>query len=114
MVNYVTYPIIQEAEGVDYQLHQNLSDLVYAVFYSDSSPLVTEFRKGSTGEIISSACAAAIVSAIGKLEEQDMYVIETVNLVSLADTDDILEVVLEVVGQAGTITKTITLDKATI
>jgi hypothetical protein len=114
MINYTTLPILQEVEGVDNALQQNLSDLVYAVFYSDSSELVYAFRNGYMGAAINNACTTAVQAAVRKMEQNSNYVIRTVSILALTEIDDALQVDIEVLGAAGSLTQTITLDKATI
>lgn len=114
MINYTTLPVIIEVEGVDKKLQQNLSDLIYAVFYSDSSALVQAFRNGYIGEALNSACTEAVTAAVQKLESMKNYVISAVNILAMTEIDDTLQVDIEVVSASGAVAQTITLDKAII
>lgn len=79
---YYTLPIIEIDDNISQDLQQNVSDMVYAVFYSSGSSFKAAFNEGYNKEALQNFLFKSIEGYIQDMESNlgSKYVIDEINV----------------------------------
>lgn len=75
---YATIPLFKFDTNIDLALQENVSDLMYGVFYAPSSPFVKS--SGKAEKTMKTACLKAIRKTVGAMESLPNYKLTKVSL----------------------------------